>query len=164
MAKDAVSCRYCGTDFDDPTKTAPDSFRAHANAWFVICSLFWIVSNIVSVAGLLVLAYVSIHGRVVNPRYGVELGILCGVFLASVLLGISVAAGMLLRAEWSYRVGYLLSWVGTFAFGFLAVLQAYLVFFAGATSQTLSLIWTVAYVVMSFVTRWAITGSEGRRR
>jgi len=160
VAKEASSCRYCGADFAVPLEVSPEGFRAHANIWFTICSVFWIVTNIASVAGLLVLANTAINGGVASGRYGMELGILCGLFLASVCVGISVATGMLIRAEWSYRVGYLLSLFGTFVFTLLAILQVYLVFIAGMTSQALSLVWTVAYVVMSFVTRWAITSTE----
>ena len=115
-----------------------------AKTWYVICAVYWMVSNLAA------------------AFFTAMLGPIALITVVPACFGILVAASMLLRSHWARTAAVVLSWLGTIFGGLLMLYLGYEVTVESAMIYLVPLILSVLAFVMTFVTRWSVANTEGR--
>jgi hypothetical protein len=170
----AMRCQFCNADFVDSRPAAKPrmlnvSYDTKAKAWYVVCCIFWIVTDLVAAFGLLAMAG-AVSGGVDQPQMRAAeaagsaeiVSAVSWVLFLIVCFCIVVAGSMLTGSRWARRYGMVLTWVGTVIIGLSALFEAFNIFTSATPTGYGSLALDIVSFVMTFVTRYAIANTDAR--
>jgi hypothetical protein len=163
----ANRCQFCGHDFvgDVPVKSHLINVHPDTKAmiWYNVCAVFWIViALLAAVKAMFGSGYAVGQAQVSqNPTDSIVDATASARTVLTFGIGFVVAAGMLARQGWARRAGVIYSWFGTVLLSIGSFYEAYEVLIEDNHALIPAFLFSVVMVVLTFVTRWSITNTEG---